>query len=155
MQDKSYIITLIIMTNFQISMASARFHCEENNLRFTNPRQFVLEILLKSNRPMGAYDVLKQLGKFINNPKPPTAYRAIDFWREQGFIHKVESLNAYIACCEDHKHNNTHFLVCDDCNNVEELHTHQNNNTRIPDGFISKRTFTETHGTCGQCLDQN
>jgi Fur family zinc uptake transcriptional regulator len=143
------------MSDIENSLQTAEQYCESNKLRFTDPRRRVLEILLSDQKPMGAYDVLEQLGQFIDNPKPPTAYRAIDFWREHGFLHKVESLNAYVICCEEHTHNDTHFLVCDDCNNVEELHTHNSKNMKTQNGFVSKRTFTETHGICGECVQEN
>lgn len=139
------------MMNPKSILRKAELYCEKNQLRFTEPRQRVLEILVHNQKPMGAYDVLEHLGQYIDNPKPPTAYRAIEFWQEHGFLHRIESLNAYITCCEDHSHSDTHFLVCDDCNTVEEIHTHHHNNKNIPQGFNAKRTFTETHGTCGDC----
>jgi Fur family zinc uptake transcriptional regulator len=132
---------------------SAKKYCSDNHLRLTPPRQYILEILAKSNVPLGAYDILKKLGHYIDNPKPPTAYRAIDFWREHGFVHKIESLNAFITCCEGHTHHHdTHFLVCDDCHAVEELHVH-NQTHNLPKGFVAKKTFTETHGRCRECAE--
>lgn len=139
------------MPNIKTSIQKAEQYCDANHLRFTEPRRRVLEILLKAKTPMGAYDVLDHLGQYIDNPKPPTAYRAIDFWREHGFAHKIESLNAYMACCESHDHGDTHFLICDDCHDVEEIHAHQSQSIDVPTGFVTKRTFTETHGTCGEC----
>lgn len=131
----------------------ARLYCETHGHRFTEPRRYVLEILLESKKAMGAYDIVAQLANYINNPKPTTVYRAIEFWSAQGYIHKIESLNTYIACCTDHAHNDTHFLVCDDCHTVEELHTHHHAPT-YPQGFIAKQTMTETHGTCATCSEQ-
>jgi Fur family zinc uptake transcriptional regulator len=133
----------------------AKKYCDERGLRFTPPREHVLHILLRSENPMGAYDILDRLGQYIDNPKPPTAYRAIDFWREHGFIHKIESLNAYISCCADHKHHDTQFVVCDDCNLVEEIHSHApTQQVNLPKGFEAKRSFTEIHGVCGKCQDK-
>ena len=133
----------------------AKVYCEERQYRFTDPRRYVLEILLHNQKPMGAYNVLKQLGQYIKDPKPPTAYRAIDFWREHGFVHKIESLNSFIACCDGHLHHDTHFLVCDDCSVVQELHSHDHpqNDNKLPAGFKAKRTFIETHGTCADCAN--
>lgn len=133
-------------------LKKAEKYCEVNRHRFTAPRQLVLEILAKSKKPLGAYDILERLGQYINNPKPPTAYRAIDFWREQGFVHKIESLNAFVICCEEHTNTDTHFLVCDDCHAVEEIHTHKSVMDDLSTKFKPKHTFTETHGTCGECL---
>lgn len=143
------------MSKENTPLQKARQYCEMHQLRFTKPRQYVLEILFNHQKPMGAYDILKALAQFIDNPKPPTAYRAIDFWREHGFVHKVESQNTFVACGEDHNHSDTHFLVCDDCNDVKELHLHHDEAQKVYDGFISKRTVTETHGTCGDCAQDN
>jgi Fur family zinc uptake transcriptional regulator len=131
---------------------STEAYCQDNGLRLTPPRKFSLSILSQSKTPMGAYDVLDKLGEYINPPKPPTAYHALDFWRKHGFVHKIESLNAYMACCEDHTYSDTHFLVCDDCSSVTELHHYSHKDEALPQGFVAKRTFTETHGTCGACV---
>ncbi|MGB4058039.1 MAG: hypothetical protein WBK77_08155 [Alphaproteobacteria bacterium] len=66
-------------------------------------------------KPLGAYEIPERLGKKIKNPKPPTVYRAIEFWAEHGFIHRVESLNAYVACEAGHQHKSAQFMVCNDC----------------------------------------
>lgn len=129
----------------------AQRYCEANGLRFTAPRRYVLEILHQHQKPMGAYEVLEKLHDYIDSPKPPTAYRAIEFWRDHGFVHKVESLNAFITCCEGHAHKDTHFLVCGDCHKVEEIHHSALNTDNIPDGFKVTQTWVETHGICATC----
>ncbi len=139
------------MVKMKKFIEKAQDYCTDKKLRLTSPRLHVLEIMAKATKPMGAYDVLAELGDYIDNPKPPTAYRAIDFWREHGFIHRVESLNAYVTCCQDHAHHDVHFLVCDDCHSVNELHVHKKQKTALPEGFVATKTFTETHGTCTAC----
>lgn len=134
-------------------MTIAAQYCDDKKLRLTPPRLHVLSILSKANEPMGAYDILDKLGQHIERPKPPTAYRAIDFWRSHGFIHKIESLNSYMTCCEDHSHKNVHFLVCDGCQGVQEVHLHDQKEDVLPTGFVAKKTVTETHGTCKTCVD--
>lgn len=133
----------------------AHDYCADKKLRLTPPRLYVLEILAKAKNPMGAYDVLAKLGDYIDHPKPPTAYRAIDFWSEHGFIHRIESLNAYVTCCQEHTHDDVHFLVCDDCHSVDELHLHKKEKAVLPAGFLATKTFTETHGTCTSCSRDN
>ncbi len=139
------------MTQMKTLINKAQNYCIQNNLRLTEPRLHVLKIFAETTKPMGAYDVLEKLGTYINHPKPPTAYRAIDFWREHGFIHRIESLNAYVTCCQNHEHHNVHFLVCDDCHSVEELHKHPIQPSSELNGFKVKKTFSETHGTCTEC----
>ena len=130
-------------------------YCEKNGIRFTEPRQFVLEIIADAQKPIGAYDVLAELGKKLDNPKPPTAYRAIDFLQEHGFIHRIESMNAYIACHSDHLHQGSQFMICDTCGTVAETHL-----CHLPEalskkthdaGFHVTRWNVELHGQCNAC----
>ena len=82
----------------------------------------MLKIISSSNKPIKAYDVLKQLAKVLKNPKPPTAYRAIEFWERHNFIHRIESLNAYFVCEAEHLHSGSQFLICNRCGEVTESH---------------------------------
>lgn len=129
--------------------------CRGQGIRFTEPRRHVLTIIAKAGRPMGAYDILERLGEFIENPKPPTAYRAIEFLSEHGFIHRIGSLNAYVVCGTDHRHHGSQFLVCDSCGSVTEAHL-----CNVPGdlaaqaseaGFRLNRWDAELHGTCKAC----
>lgn len=136
-------------------LKSAESQCAENGGRFTDSRRFVLEIIAGHKTPIGAYDILAKLGEYIENPKPPTAYRAIEFLQDQGLIHRIESLNAYVICHADHKHTGSQFMICDDCGKVIETHL-----CKLPDalakkttdeGFHLTRWNTEIHGTCREC----
>lgn len=129
--------------------------CQTRGIRFTDSRRHVLEIMAGANKPMGAYDILDALGRYVDNPKPPTAYRAIEFLMEHGFVHKISSLNAYVLCGADHRHHGSQFLVCDSCGTVVEAHLCQ-----LPQdlekhvksqGFHLSRWDAELHGTCRKC----
>ncbi len=137
-------------------LTKAANYCETNKYRFTEPRVEVLRIISSSKTPLGAYEVLEKLGKVIKNPKPPTAYRAIEFWQENHFIHRIESINAYIACDAGHRHKGSQFMICDDCGDVTEAHL-----CDLPKPLkdsATKNTFTpsrwnlEIHGQCRKCL---
>ena len=128
---------------------------KENGQRVTQPREYVLGIIAAAEQPMTAYDVLHALGEKLDQPKPPTAYRALEFLVKHGFIHRIESLNAYIACAENHKHRGSQFMICDSCGRVEEVHL-----CSVPEGLSKQagaKGFTlshwnaELHGTCGKC----
>lgn len=99
----------------------AQKHCEAHGYRFTEPRERVLKILMEAKKPLGAYEVLKRLSSEIDNPKPPTVYRAIQFWHQEGFIHSIDSLKAYIACLHGHHIGQAQFLICHQCNFVKEM----------------------------------
>ncbi len=143
------------MTNKKALVKQVADYCVKNGIRFTEPRQFVLEIIADAKKPIGAYDVLAELGKHIENPKPPTAYRAIEFLSEHGFIHRIESLNAYVLCHSDHLHQGSQFMICDDCGTVVETHL-----CHLPEplmgrtieaGFHLARWNVELHGQCDAC----
>lgn len=96
-------------------------YCISNGYRYTEPRERVLKILINENRPLGAYEILEKLSLEVDNPKPQTVYRAIQFWYEEGFIHCIDSLKSYVACLHGHHVGQTLFLVCNHCDFVKEL----------------------------------
>ncbi len=127
----------------------------ENGHRLTDPRRYTLDIIAGAAKPLTAYDVLDALGEKLDKPKPPTAYRALEFLVEHGFVHRIESLNAYVTCAENHKHKGSQFMICDICGRAEEVHL-----CHIPEGLskqASGKGFTlshwnaELHGRCGKC----
>lgn len=140
-------------------LKTAEEYCMMHKHRFTQPRQEVLKIVSMSHKPLGAYEILDQLGKVIENPKPPTAYRAIEFWQEHGFIHRIESLNAYVVCEAGHQHKGSQFMICDGCEKVTEAHM-----CDLPEelqsmietkGFEAQRWNIELHGTCDLCRENS
>ena len=105
----------------------------QNGAQVTALREQVLDIVLA--RPGGvikAYNVLSQMQQQSEGPvAPPTAYRALDFWAEQGVLHKVAAVNGYVLCshaqhdCGAHSHENVphhsaFILVCSECGAVDE-----------------------------------
>jgi Fur family zinc uptake transcriptional regulator len=96
-------------------------HAEEisrrEGLRFTNQRREVLEALLTSHVPASAYDIIDRLAGHGRQLAPISVYRALDFLVDNGFAHRIESKNAYVACdrgaeCTPEA---TLFLICDNC----------------------------------------
>lgn len=80
------------------AITTAEKYCADNGLRFTPVRRAALDILLREHRALGAYDVLDRLRDAGFGSQPPVAYRALDFLVACGFAHKIERLNAFIAC---------------------------------------------------------
>ena len=67
-------------------------------------RRQVLEALLASHKPLGAYEIMDRLGS-KRRPAPISVYRALDFWRENGLVHRIESRNSFVACVHSHAGN--------------------------------------------------
>lgn len=152
----SIIVNLMTSITTTTIIKKGQSFCDKVGARFTEPRRYVLQILSKTKNPMTAYEVLNSLQQYLNNPKPPTAYRAIDFWVSHGFVHRIESLNAYKICNADHNHDGSQFMVCDDCGDVSEAHL-----CHLPDVLKSKAQGSnfkvnhwsiELHGQCAKCI---
>ncbi len=130
-------------------------YCTQNGLRITPPRLSAFRIVHQAKKPVTAYDVLDKMGKDIKSPKPPTAYRALDFLEEHGFVHRIESLNAYVSCDVNHHHSGSQFMICDECGNVEEIHLctlPQKLQDKVEaEKFSLHHWNVELHGVCAAC----
>ena len=58
----------------------------------------MFEIVWRQHHPIGAYEILAEIAKDRVKAAPPTVYRALDFLREAGLVHRVDSLNAFLGC---------------------------------------------------------
>jgi Fur family zinc uptake transcriptional regulator len=101
------------------ALAAAEARCEADRQRLTAPRRRVLELLLEATGPVKAYDLIAGFGD--SAAKPPTVYRALDFLEGQGLAHRLESLNAYIACRLGETPHAAAFLICDCCGATKEI----------------------------------
>ena len=136
-------------------MQSAEILCLRRKVRLTSLRKTVLRLLCDSERPVSAYELLDMMREEVDNPAPPTVYRTLDFLMEQGLVHKLESLHAYVGCSHpDHPHA-SQFLICADCGDVAELE-----DTAVSSslqaacdaaGFETRRPLIELLGTCADC----
>lgn len=83
-------------------------------------------------------------------------WRALDFLTEQGFIHKIESSNAFLLCHHFEQHHPAQLLICDQCGHVDELHSSplQQEFVKLASekGFLIQRQTVEAHGSCQSCL---
>jgi len=141
-------------TDIDDALAEAEAVCEVKGARLTKIRKKVLQLMLEHKEPAKAYDLLQRLDG-EGAAKPPTIYRALDFLLEMGLAHKIESLNAYVACGHwGHKHMAV-FLICDACHTVSELHadkTHAALDEELSaTGFERTSSVIEVHGVCVKC----
>ncbi len=133
--------------------------CQKNGQRLTALRKQVLTLVWDSHKPVGAYDLLAMLSKSQDRPAaPPTVYRALDFLLEQGLIHRLASLNAYIGCsCPEQAHEGV-FLICEKCRTTQELHDEREHASiaqlkqQAGDvGFTASKALIEVTGLCPAC----
>ncbi|CAL1241575.1 transcriptional repressor [Candidatus Methylocalor cossyra] len=129
--------------------------CEQRGARFTPLRRRVLELIWSSHESAKAYDLLEALRSFDPAAKPATIYRTLDFLLEQGLIHRVESLNAYVGCkAPEHRHQLL-LLICERCHTVEERPATELMQAAAREveaaGFVASHQAFEVHGLCAEC----
>ena len=139
-----------------VALASAEQICAQRGTRLTPIRRKVLEALVASHKPLGAYDLIERLGKRAAKPAPITVYRALDFLRDNGLVHRIESRNAFIACAHSHEnHDPVVFLICEKCGAVGEAAAAAVADTirtaSRAAGFTPKTPVIEISGVCGHC----
>ena len=126
----------------------------ETNL--TRNETLVFDVLQKAEGPMSAYTILDELRE-DGFRAPLQVYRAVEKLREKGVVHRLESLNAFVACkhpdCKTHE--TPVFMICDTCKQVEEISA-----TRLfsvlerlaeRNDFQAKNSAIELRGECGSC----
>ena len=134
----------------------------ERGLRLTPIRAGVLALIAAAGKPVKAYDLLEQVrasGEGVGADAPPTIYRALDFLLANGFIHKLQSVNAFVAC--HHPNSAQHsvpFLICDRCHNAVELEDRDvvaslDERARAL-GFVPQTQTLEVHGLCARCAEE-
>lgn len=140
------------------ALKEADRYCRDNKLRFTPVRRRTLGILLESHAAVGAYGVLERLSQEGLGSKPPIAYRALSFLLDNGFIHRIERLNAYVACAHPGSTHDPAFLICTDCGSVAEASASSSTGTLTrtakESGFHIEHTTIEAEGQCPQCQAQ-
>lgn len=138
-------------------MARVENACSERGLRLTPLRRKVYALITEHGRPVKAYDLMQQVRSIEEGPAaPPTVYRALDFLIAHGFVHRLETLNAYVPC--PHPQEEAHgsqFLICERCLQTRELDD-SSIQLRLQQqaraqGFEPNRHTVEVYGLCAQC----
>lgn len=140
--------------NLDESLREAEALCVARGGRLTPLRRKVLTLLLESPEPAKAYDLLEKIGT-SGAAKPPSVYRSLEFLLEMGLAHRIESLNAFVACGHwDHGHAAV-FLICETCGSAGELHPDEALTTLKREitavGFQMRSAVIEIRGQCASC----
>ncbi|MCF3935501.1 transcriptional repressor [Acuticoccus sp. M5D2P5] len=125
------------------------------NAKLNITQTAALSALREAGRPLTAYEVLDVLRASRHSAAPPTAYRALGKLIELGLAHRLESVNAYVACCAEHEEAQPAFSICGDCGAVAEL-TDPTIGAGIAaiaaqGGFAPTKSVIELHGRCASC----
>lgn len=139
------------------AIAYAEAQCAARAQRLTPMRRQVLEALLASHKPLGAYEIIERLAD-KTRPAPITIYRALDFLRENGLVHRIESRNAFVACAHNHGGDDiVVFLICERCGAVGEAPggavAEALKASCGAAGFSPKSPLIEIAGICSHCRD--
>ena len=131
--------------------------CADRSARLTPLRRQVLGMILDAPQPTGAYDLLDRLRATREGAAPPTVYRALEFLVENGLVHKLERLSAFVGCIahDDHAHA-AQFLICRACGRVAEIEDHELAHA-LEDaarrlGFTVGKATIEAEGQCAACF---
>jgi Fur family zinc uptake transcriptional regulator len=88
----------------------------------TRLRHDILEVLCAEKAPIKAYDLIERMRDKGRRVTPTTMYRTLEFLLQNGFIHRVNSLNAYLPCTGQHKNHTALMLfVCSECGETREI----------------------------------
>jgi len=145
------------------ALAHAEALCVKRGERLTPMRRQVLEVLSASHKPLGAYEIIDLVAArgpstAGSRPAPITIYRALDFLTAQGFVHRIESRNAFLACINNHASDApVVFLICEHCGKVGEAPSAavaaSLNAAAKSAGFTPKAPVIEITGVCAHCRD--
>jgi Fur family zinc uptake transcriptional regulator len=140
------------------AMATAEAICGKRGQRLTPIRRDVLATLLASHQPLGAYEIIERQAPKGPRPAPITVYRALEFLREHGLVHRIESRNAFVACVHTHAAGDlVVFLICERCGAVGEASSVDVAATlksaARAAGFTPKSPVIEITGVCTHCRE--
>lgn len=142
------------------ALEAARQLCLGRGVRLTDLRLQVLELIWQNHKPLGAYTLMEMLAKAnTRRVAPPTVYRALDFLLEQGLIHRINVLNAFIGCPSPTTKHQSHFLICRACGIAIELNQPELSQQIIgvarDSGFVVEAQSLEVSGLCANCANNS
>lgn len=140
------------VTTVSLALDAAHNRVVSADQRMTTPRRRVLELLLESGRPVKAYDLVAAYHGAGRVAKPATIYRALEFLRRLGLVHRLSSSNSYVACILGMAAHPAAFLICNCCGSCCEISAPD---TAVLVGIASRHGYSIDHLTIegeGRCL---
>ena len=137
------------------ALARAESVCAERGTKLTEIRRRVLTAVWAGHAPVGAYDILARLNAGGGRTAPMAVYRALDFLMDQGLVHRLASLNAFIGCARTGAPHDAHFLICRSCRSAAEVEGPSFSQTMkkslAAHRFVAEDEFVEIQGLCERC----
>ena len=148
------------------ALERARRICHQRRARLTPLRASILELIWRSRKPLGAYALMELLSQRRAQEvggstaiAPPTIYRGLDFLQQQGLVHRIACLNAYIGCEHPGNQHTGCFFICSECHTTEEMAgetlTSAIDALAGDDGFEVHHSAVEVTGLCRACSGQS
>lgn len=130
----------------------------------TKNQRAVLTSLSGSGRALTAYEILDDV-RDAGIRAPVQVYRALEALTGRGIVHRIESMNAFVACAHGHDapqdtdakphHATIAFAICDDCGLVSEIPAPKVEKTlgalAQDQGFTTAHAVLELRGQCSTC----
>jgi Fur family zinc uptake transcriptional regulator len=136
-------------------LAAAERACSRSGARLTPLRRRVLELVLATGKPVGAYSLLKSLRAEGFSDAPPTVYRTLGFLQAQGLVHRIAKSATFVACSHPHDDHFGLIFVCRRCGAAVELEERRViagiGRCAGQLGFRVPRQVFEVEGTCRDC----
>ena len=126
--------------------------------KLTRNQQLVFDALSDSKTPLSAYTLLDKLRE-SGFRAPLQVYRALEKLIENGQVHRLESLNSFVACqhsnCDQNK--TVAFTICDACDRVSEFTDAELSSLvqsiSTESHFKLENSVVELRGKCEDCAD--
>lgn len=137
----------------EAELDAARKQCEAAGIRWTARREQMFGLLLKADAPVKPYDLMRIL-QSEGQIAPPTVYRALEALVVAGLVHRIPSLNAFVACRHTGALHTPSFLICETCQGVEEIPTSAEDLMEVirrNSTFHPRELAIEVFGRCVGC----
>lgn len=153
---RQQIYQLVLAANKPIGAYDLITQLQQMRLSEPNNNDDSIEALNTQQHPMKAAS--KEISSKKQAPKnvaPPTVYRSLEFLLSEGLIHQLTSINAYVPCCHPRAQHTAAFLICGQCQRVQECSSvpvqEMMSFAEQDVGFIVERSVIELSGRCQAC----
>lgn len=129
------------------------FRVQRTPLPMTRNQTLVLELLRAQGRAMTAYQILDAL-RTEGIRAPAQVYRALAGLQQREEVHRIETLNAFVACQHRDHARLTGFAICDRCRTIWDLTLPGGAELKAladSKGFQTREVTVELHGLCNDC----